>query len=158
MPGTQGKMPEPGPVGRNLVANVEHLRRARGLSLRKLSAALGEAGRAVPPLGLSRMANGERRVDVDELVALAEVLRVTPDVLLSPPEAVRAGPAEVPAALREARNLVSRIEDLLEAAGDPTAREFASGGVDRALRRVRIEVEELLDDRAHAAQLRGTVR
>jgi hypothetical protein len=66
-------------------------------------------------------------------------------VLLSPPEAVRAGQAEVPAAVREARNLVTRIESLLEASADPQAREFASGGVDRALRRVQIEVEELLD-------------
>jgi hypothetical protein len=56
-----------------------------------------------------------------------------------------ASPAAVPAALREARNLVSRIESLLEASGDPQAREFAAGGVDRALRRVQIEVEELLE-------------
>jgi transcriptional regulator with XRE-family HTH domain len=148
MTGTQGKMPAPGPLGCNLIANVERLRRARGLSLRKLSVALDEAGRPVPPLGLSRMAHGERRVDVDELVALAEVLDVTPDVLLSPPEAVRAGPAAVPAALREARNLVTRIESLLKASGDPQAREFADGAVDRALRRVQIEVEELLAETA----------
>jgi hypothetical protein len=53
--------------------------------------------------------------------------------------------AEPPAALLEARNFARRIEDLLEAAGDPAAREFASGGVDHALRRVQIEVEDLLD-------------
>jgi len=135
-------MPAPGPLGRNLVANVEYLRQVRGLSLRKLSAGLEAIGRPIPPLGLFRLVHGERRVDVDELVALAEVLEVTPDVLLSPPGAVRAAPGPVPAVLREARNLVSRIEDLLEAADDP------GGGADRALRRVQIELEELLDDRA----------
>jgi transcriptional regulator with XRE-family HTH domain len=150
-PGAQGKMPEVGPVGRNLIANVEYLRQVRRLSQRKLSAELDRIGRPIAPLGLSRLVRGQRRVDVDELVALAGVLGVTPDVLLSPPEAVRQGPAPVPAALREARNLASRIEDLLEAAGDPAAREFAAGGVDRALRRVQIEVEELLEQQRRGA-------
>ena len=85
MTGSQGKMPAPGPVGRNLIANVERLRAERGLSLNRLSALLEEAGRPVPPLGLSRMVKAERRVDVDELAALAAVLGVTPDVLLAPP-------------------------------------------------------------------------
>jgi hypothetical protein len=109
MPPAQGKMPAPGPLGRNLIANVEYLRQVRGLSLRKLSAELDRIGRPVPPLGLSRVSHAQRRVDVDELVALAEVLEVTPDVLLSPPEAVKQLPAAVPAALREARNLVSAL-------------------------------------------------
>lgn len=145
MTGKQPKMPEVGPAGRNLIANVEYLRQVRGLSYRKLSAELGRVGRPIFPLGLSRMAHELRRTDVDDLVALAEVLGVTPDVLLSPPETVKAGPAEVPAAVREARNLTARIEQLLDASGNPEAREFASGGVDRALRRVAIEVEELLE-------------
>jgi hypothetical protein len=93
------------------------------------------------------MALGERRVDVDEFVALAEVLEATPDVLLSPPETVRQAPAAVPAALREAKNLVNRIESLLEASGDPEACKLAGGYVDRALWRVQIEVEELLEGR-----------
>ena len=80
-----GNMPEVGPVGRNLIGNVERLRAERGLSLNRLSALLEGAAGAVPPLGLSRMRNAERRTDVDELVALAEVLDVTPDVLLAPP-------------------------------------------------------------------------
>jgi transcriptional regulator with XRE-family HTH domain len=139
-----GNMPEVGPVGQRLIANVERLRADRRLSLNRLSALLEKAGRPVPPLGLSRMIKGLRRVDVDELTVLAEVLGVTPDVLLAPPEAARKATAPAPAALREARNLVSRIESLLEAAGDPQAREFASGATDRALRRVQIELEELM--------------
>jgi transcriptional regulator with XRE-family HTH domain len=143
-----GMMPAPGPVGRNLIANVEYLRRKLGLSLNKLSAELDKAGRPIPPLGLARTAKGERRIDVDELVALAAVLDVTPDVLLSPPEAVKRNPAEVPAVLREARNLVRRVEGLLGAADDPEARGTAGAYVDRALRRVQIEVEELLAETA----------
>lgn len=151
MAGNQGNMPGPGPVGHNLIANLEYLRQVRGLSMRKLSAGLEGIGRPIPPLGLSRIVRGQRRVDVDELVALAEVLEVTPDVLLSAPEAVKAAPAPVPAAVREARSLVGRIESLIGASGDPQAREFASGAVDRALRRVRIELEELLEETADAS-------
>ena len=136
-------MPEPGPVGQNLIANVERIRAERGLSMRRLSALLEEAGRPVPPLGLSRIAKGERRVDVDELVALAEVLGVTPDVLLAPPGEAT-DPLPEHAATAAARQLAARIEDLLEVAGDPEAGEFARGSVGRALRRVQIEVEELL--------------
>jgi hypothetical protein len=53
--------------------------------MRRLSALLEEADRPVPPLGLSRMIRAERRVDVDELAALAAVLGVSTDVLLAPP-------------------------------------------------------------------------
>jgi len=138
-------MPAPGPVGRNLIANVERLRAERDLSLNRLSALLEEAGRPVPPLGLSRMIKAERRVDVDELVALAEVLDVTPDVLLAPPEEAAGDPLPEHAAAAAARQLAARIEDLLEVAGDPAAREFARRGVGRGLRRVQVEVEELLE-------------
>jgi transcriptional regulator with XRE-family HTH domain len=94
MPAGEIRMPAPGPVGRSLAANIERLRQALGLSPRKLSAELDKAGRPIPPHSLARIARGERRVDVDELVALAKVLGVTPDVLLSSPEEVRAAPAE----------------------------------------------------------------
>jgi len=82
---------------------------------------------------------------VDELAALAAVLGVTPDALLAPPDEAAGDPLPEHAAAAAARQLAARIGDLLEAGGDPAAREFASGGVDRALRRVQIEVEELLD-------------
>ena len=137
MTGGQGKMPAPGPVGRNLIANVERLRAERGLSLNRLSALLEEAGRPVPPLGLSRMVKAERRIDVDELAGLAAVFGVTPDVLLAPPGEEAGDPLPEHAAAAAARQLAARIESLLGASGDPQAREFASGDVDRALRRVR---------------------
>ncbi len=41
-------------------------------------------GREIPPLGLRRIESGERRVDADDLVALAVALGVTPITLLMP--------------------------------------------------------------------------
>ena len=95
----------------------------------------------MPPLGLSRMVKAERRIDVDELVALAEVLGVTPDELLAPPGTGK--PSIDHAATRAAQDLAMRIGQLL-AADDPAEGEALSRCVDRALRRVQIEVEELL--------------
>jgi hypothetical protein len=41
-------------------------------------------GREIPPLGLRRIESGERRVDVDDLMALAVTLNVSPIGLLMP--------------------------------------------------------------------------
>ena len=94
-------------------------------------------------------------VDVDELVALAEVLSVTPDVLLSPPDAAVNAPAAGHAALREIRNLADRAEQLLTDSGSAAGCEALSGYVDRALRRVQIEVEELLAEARKKAESGG---
>jgi transcriptional regulator with XRE-family HTH domain len=83
---TQSKMPKVGPIGRTLITNVERLRQARGLSWRKLSAELEKTGTPIPER-LSRMTKGQRRIDVDELTGLAQVLDVTPDDLLAAPGA-----------------------------------------------------------------------
>jgi hypothetical protein len=73
-----------GPIGKNVIAGVEELRKVRGLSYDALSANLSEKGRYIFPFGLSRLGRGERRVDVDDLVALAVVLGVNPNALLLP--------------------------------------------------------------------------
>ena len=85
----QPKMPVAGPVGRQLIANLRELLEARGLSFRRASAALDELGRPIPPLGMSRLLDADRRVDVDELVALAVMLGVNPSALLLPRHAGR---------------------------------------------------------------------
>jgi hypothetical protein len=72
-----------GAVGDQVSANVAELR--DGLSYQKLSDRLAELGRRIPPLGLSRIEQGERRVDADDLVALAVALGgVNPTRLLLP--------------------------------------------------------------------------
>lgn len=78
------KQPEVGPIGHHLIDAVEELRALRGLSYRRLSEELERVGRPIFRLGLSRLAKGDRRVDVDELVALAVVLGVNPSALLFP--------------------------------------------------------------------------
>jgi hypothetical protein len=50
----------------------------------ELSERLSAAGRPIPVLGLRRIERGERRVDVDDLVALAVVFGVSPERLLRP--------------------------------------------------------------------------
>jgi transcriptional regulator with XRE-family HTH domain len=139
-------MPEVGPIGRHLIANIDRLRQARGFSWRKLSAELTSIGRPIPPLGLTRMAKAERRVDVDELAALAQVLDVTPGELLTPPGAGK--PGKDHAAARAAQDLVTRIGQLVAADDHPADHDTLCGYVDRALRRVQIEVEELLEESA----------
>ncbi len=143
-------MPQVGPLGRNLTENLQHLCKERRLSLNKLSAALEAAGRPIPPLGLSRLVKGERRVDVDELVALAEVFGVTPGELLAPPGSGKPGSDHV--AVRAAQDLAEKIGQLLAADRDPAGHEALIGSVDRATRRVAVEVEELLAETAGQAR------
>jgi transcriptional regulator with XRE-family HTH domain len=74
--------------------NVRQLRTARGLSYAGLSAKLSELDRPIAVLGLRRIENGKRRVDADDLVALALALNVTPPALLLP-RSVAAGDEQV---------------------------------------------------------------
>ncbi|MGW9460069.1 helix-turn-helix domain-containing protein [Streptomyces globisporus] len=89
---TTGRI-EVGPTGRTVAANVKRLREARGLTLRGLSAALKECGRPLSADAVNKIENGAanpdrgvRRVDVDDLMALAIVLNVNPSALLLPPD------------------------------------------------------------------------
>lgn len=74
-----------GPTGQRVRENVRQLRDR--LSYRELSERLEQLGRPIPTLGLSRIENGARRVDADDLVALALALGVNPDRLLLPADA-----------------------------------------------------------------------
>lgn len=76
---------EVGKTGRHVAENLLRLRKVRGFSTRQLSARLTELGRTIPASGLTRMELGSRRIDVDDLVALAAALDVEPAQLLLPP-------------------------------------------------------------------------
>lgn len=54
------------------------------MSFAELSRQLHKEGRIIPPLGLSRIEAGLRRVDADDLIALAVALGVSPITLLLP--------------------------------------------------------------------------
>ncbi|KOG77350.1 hypothetical protein ACZ90_59415 [Streptomyces albus subsp. albus] len=73
-----------GPVGTQAQKNVERLREARKMTKKDLSERVGALGRSIPPLGISRIEAGTRRIDTDDLVALALALNVSPLTLLLP--------------------------------------------------------------------------
>jgi transcriptional regulator with XRE-family HTH domain len=87
MPVADDKKNPLGPIGDQVCRNVERLRTARGMTKKDLSDATGRVGRAIPPLGISRIEAGERRVDSDDLIALALALNVSPLTILLPPSA-----------------------------------------------------------------------
>ena len=155
MPSPEPRHTPIGPAGRNVAANIEQLRAARHLSLRRLADRLGSLGHPMLTSSVHAIVQCQRRVDADDLAALGDALGVSPGDLLLPPGDLDDVLAEDHPAVREARNLTKRIEELLQAPPDPDAARALSGYVDRALRRVSIEVEELL---AETAMQPGNVR
>ncbi|MFE1592114.1 helix-turn-helix domain-containing protein [Nocardia sp. NPDC058705] len=79
-----GKKNELGTTGVTVAANVKRLREGQNLTYAELSRRLDATGRPIPVLGLARVEAGTRRVDADDLMALAVVLGVSPSTLLMP--------------------------------------------------------------------------
>jgi transcriptional regulator with XRE-family HTH domain len=77
-----GRPIEIGPAGVRLGLNVGYLRRERKMTLVELSSKLASVGRPIPAQGLARIEAGERRVDIDDLDALALVFGVTPHTVM----------------------------------------------------------------------------
>jgi transcriptional regulator with XRE-family HTH domain len=75
---------ELGDVGWKVAHNVRALREARGLTQTDVSDRMGAIGRPLQPTGVLKVEQGTRRVDVDDLVALALVFDVPPVELLGP--------------------------------------------------------------------------
>lgn len=73
-----------GATGDTVRANITRIREAQNLTYAQLGRKLDQCGRAIPTLGLRRIESGERRVDVDDLMALAAALDVSPLDLLTP--------------------------------------------------------------------------
>ncbi|MFE9092624.1 helix-turn-helix domain-containing protein [Streptomyces sp. NPDC007264] len=73
-----------GPTGETVRQNIERIRTAKRLTYVELSERLTELGRRIPVLGLRRIERGERRVDADDLMALAVALGVNVSALLLP--------------------------------------------------------------------------
>jgi transcriptional regulator with XRE-family HTH domain len=71
-----------GETGHLVAANLRRLREEQHLSLHDLSVRVAALGRPILPSGLSKIEQGTRRVDVDDLVALADALRTVPSGLL----------------------------------------------------------------------------
>lgn len=75
-----------GGIGLHVAQNIARLRQVRNLTTRSLSGLTAEVGRTIPASGITRIESGERRVDVDDLAVLAQVLGVKPEDLLTPPD------------------------------------------------------------------------
>jgi transcriptional regulator with XRE-family HTH domain len=73
-----------GPTTETVAANVRRVREARGYSQAQLSDRLAELGHTIPTIGVRRIENLGRGVSVDDLIALALALRVSPTSLLVP--------------------------------------------------------------------------
>lgn len=81
-----GKKSTIGPSGETAASNITRLREDMNLSYAELSRRLTAAGQPIPELGLRNIEKLQRKIDVDELVALAYVLGTTPSYLLLPEE------------------------------------------------------------------------
>ncbi len=86
-----------GPSAERVAHNVQQLRHGQNLSLQGLSDRLTDLGQPISLGQLSKLERRDRRVDVDDLVALAVALGVSPSRLLLPetadPEDVDLTPA-----------------------------------------------------------------
>ncbi|WP_084512615.1 AIPR family protein [Nocardia mikamii] len=71
-----------GPTGIRVGERLRELRQVRGLTLNALAAKLEEAGRPIDWSALAKMEKGQRRIDVDDLLALALALNAPPNWLL----------------------------------------------------------------------------
>ncbi|MFE5199996.1 helix-turn-helix domain-containing protein [Streptomyces sp. NPDC056601] len=84
----QERRPRPaaqyGPTARMVAGNVRRLRELRGKTIYELAADLKNLGRAIAPSAVAKIERGERQVTVDDLVALAIALGVSPSALMLP--------------------------------------------------------------------------
>jgi transcriptional regulator with XRE-family HTH domain len=71
-------------TGDRMATNLAEIRRTKRLTTGALSERLTALGRPILPTGITKIEKGARRVDVDDLVALALALGVTPNRLLLP--------------------------------------------------------------------------
>lgn len=71
-------------TGKTVAANVKRLREEQRLKFTDLAAILEGIGKPIPTLGLRHIEAEKRRVDTDDLVALAVALGVSPVTLLIP--------------------------------------------------------------------------
>jgi transcriptional regulator with XRE-family HTH domain len=73
-----------GPTAATVAINVRRLREGLNLGLRALAKRLADTGRPLTHTALDKIEREKRRVDVDDLMALAAALDVSPATLLMP--------------------------------------------------------------------------
>lgn len=154
---------EIGAIGRHVAEAIARLRRERGLEQRDLAERVSTAGRALTASVLSKIESGARRVDVDDLAAIAAALEVSPALLLlaapAPesdlvPGLAQGSVAEAVHADIDALGDLEGVEPSLAQMACRLAAEMdAAGGEDRKLlpqlnRELRATLAQLLEARA----------
>lgn len=71
-------------TGRTVAANVRRIRIESRMMQADLSAAMSRVGRPIPVASIGKLETGLRKVEVDDLMALAVALNVSPLALLLP--------------------------------------------------------------------------
>jgi transcriptional regulator with XRE-family HTH domain len=84
---TRRRANELGPTGQAVAVNVARIRNALGMSTYRLSEILADLGRPIAASAISKIEGGTRRVDTDDLMALAVAFDVPPAAILLPPVA-----------------------------------------------------------------------
>lgn len=79
-----GREPDYGPTAKTVADNIALLRERQQITFTRLSERLGKIGWPLTPAAVRRVENCERRVTVDDLVAFAVALKVSPATLLMP--------------------------------------------------------------------------
>ena len=77
---------QPGPTAKRVAANIRRFRRSdeTDITTDALSERLAAVGQPIPATAITKTEKGTRRVDVDDLMAFALALGVTPTTLLLP--------------------------------------------------------------------------
>jgi transcriptional regulator with XRE-family HTH domain len=77
---------ELGPTGRRVAEAIRRFRRGENqdITTAELSRRLTALGQPIPDTGITKTEKGDRRVDVDDLAAIALALGVTPNTLMLP--------------------------------------------------------------------------
>jgi transcriptional regulator with XRE-family HTH domain len=118
-------------AGQVLAQNIRRIREAQRLTYAELTRRLDKAGRHVPVLALQRIETCQRRVDIDDLMALAYALEVCVVDLLVPADALPEEPYPVTSQhqfeTESVRQWISGQEIRLAPVPDPNSL-FASPG------------------------------
>lgn len=131
-----------GPTGERVRQNLKRIREEKRLTFVELSALLSETGRPIPVLGLRRIERGERRVDADDLAALAVVLNVGLTALLLPPDWTEDQIELTPGRSVSSSTAWRWAEGQGTAMDEPRSAASAGPTVDPAISRAALEREE----------------
>lgn len=108
-----------GPIGRHAAAAIARIRAERGWDQKALAGRLETTGRGLSASVISKIESGARRVDVDDLVAIATALEVGPALLIlaapTPPSPLRDDNGEPTG---RARPVETAVREDIDALGD----------------------------------------